>query len=110
MAKERPQLVLPDESASVEAVLKCHPQGRNYRSTVKNRQVIVYEGIGGGMDGLREILNFAGARTEGIEDRLQTELDRYTQFTPVMRLILDDQETRQYHAERCRIVDAGCEF
>lgn len=62
------------------------------------------------MDGLREILNFAGARTEGIEDRLQTELDRYTQFTPVMRFILDDQETRQYHAERCRIVDAGCEF
>ncbi len=100
LAKERPRLILPDEAASVEAALKRHPQGRNYRSTVKNKQIIVYEGIGGGVAGLREILNHIGIKDVGVEDRLQATLDRYTQFTPVMRFILDDQETRQYYAER----------
>ncbi len=100
LAKERPQLISRDESASIEAALKRHPQGKNYRIEVKNKQIIVYEGIGGGMDGLREILKYAGMKTVGIENRLQVELDRYTQFTPVMRFTLDDKETRQYHAER----------
>ena len=27
-------------------------------------------------------------------------MDRSAQFTPVLRFILDDQETREYHAER----------
>lgn len=35
-----------------------------------------------------------------VEERLQEELDRYTQYTPVMRFILDDQQIREYHAER----------
>jgi hypothetical protein len=100
LVKARPQLILPEESASVEAALKKHPKGRNYRVAVKNDQIIVYEGLGGGMDSLRTILSLAGLKTEGMEDRLQTELDRYTQFTPVMRFILDDEETRTYHADR----------
>lgn len=32
--KERPRLILPKESASVEAALKRHPKARNYRVTV----------------------------------------------------------------------------
>ena len=52
------------------------------------------------MDGLRAILRSEGVKADEAKDRIEKELDRYTQFTPVMRFILDNQETRQYHAER----------
>jgi hypothetical protein len=52
------------------------------------------------MDSLQIILGQAGLKINEVEDQLQEELDRYTQFTPVMRFILDDQKTREYHAER----------
>jgi hypothetical protein len=100
LVKERPQLILSKESAFVEAALKRHPKARNYRVAVKNDQIIIYEAVGGDMDNLRKILGSAGFYIADVEERLQLELDRYTQFTPVMRFILDDEETREYHAER----------
>jgi hypothetical protein len=100
LVKARPQLIRPEETASVEAALKKHPKSKNYRVAIKNDQIMIYEGIGGGMDSLRIILGQVGLNIERVEEHLQEELDRYTQFTPVMRFILDDQETREYHAER----------
>jgi hypothetical protein len=99
LVKSRPQLIRPEEAASVEAALKKHPKGRNYRAAVKNNQIIIYEAIGWDVDGMMDIFKdfpiLPGAR-----ERLKAERNRYTQFTPVMRFILDDQETRAYHAER----------
>jgi hypothetical protein len=100
LVKARPQLVRPEESTSVEAALKKHPKAKNYRLTIKNDQIMIYESVGGDMDSLRIILGQVGLNIERVEESLQEELDRYTQFTPVMRFILDDQETREYHAER----------
>jgi hypothetical protein len=100
LVKARLQLIRPEESASVDAALKKHSKAKNYRVAIKTDQIMIYEGIGGGMDSLRIILGEAGLNIEKVEERLQEELDRYTQFTPVMRFILDDQETREYHAER----------
>jgi hypothetical protein len=100
LVKERPQLILADESKSVEAALNRHPKSKNYRIAVKDNQIIIYEGIGADMNGLRAILGFAGVGTKKAEELIERELDRYTQFTPVMRFILDDRETRQYKAER----------
>ena len=100
LVKTRPQLIRTEESASVEAALKKHHKAKNYRIAIKNDQIVIYEGLGGGMDSLRIILGQAGLNIERVEERLQEELDRYTQFTPVMRFILDDQETREFHAER----------
>jgi hypothetical protein len=100
LVKARPQLIRSEESASVEAALKKHPKAKNYRVAIKNYQIVIYEGLGGGMDSLRIILGQAGLNVERVEERLQEELDRYTQFTPVMRFILDDQETREFHVER----------
>ena len=100
LVKARLQLIRPEESASVDTALKKHPKAKNYRVAIKTNQIMIYEGIGGGMDSLRIILGQAGLNIEAVEERLQEELDRYTQFTPVMRFILDDQDTREYHAER----------
>ena len=100
LVKARPHLIHPDESASVDAVLKKHPKTKNYRVAIKSDQIMIYEDIGGGIDSMRIIFGQAGLNIEGVKERLQVELDRYTQFTPVMRFVLDDQETREYHAER----------
>lgn len=100
LVKQRPQLISAEEVASVEAAVKRHPKSRNYRVAVKHDQVIVYESTGPDMDVLQELLSRAGIGRDEAKKRLEGELDRYTQFTPVMRFILDDQETRQYHAER----------
>ena len=99
LVKERPQLILADESKSVEAALKRHPTSKNYRIAVKDNQIIIYEGTGADLDGLRAVLGFAGVDAKQAEELIERELDRYIQFAPVMRFILDDQETRQYHAE-----------
>jgi hypothetical protein len=100
LVKQRPQLISAEEVASVEAAVKRHPKSRNYRVAVKHDQVIVYESTGPDTDVLQELLSRAGIGRDEAKKRLEGELDRYTQFTPVMRFILDDQETRQYHAER----------
>jgi hypothetical protein len=99
LVKVRPQLILPEESASVKAALKKHPKGRNYRVAVKKDQIIIYEGVGWDVDRMMDIFKdfpiLLGAR-----EKLEEEREHYTHFTPVMRFILDDQETRAYHAER----------
>ncbi|MBI5842225.1 MAG: hypothetical protein HZB19_19230 [Chloroflexi bacterium] len=99
LVKARPQLIRPEEVACVESALKRHPKARNYRVAVKNDQIIIYEGVGWNVDKMMEI--FSGFPIlPGARERLEEDRDRYTQFTPVMRFILDDAETREYHAER----------
>src|SRR3989304_1657917 len=46
LVKARPQLIRPEESASVDAALKKHPKAKNYRLAIKNDQIMIYEGIG----------------------------------------------------------------
>lgn len=99
LVKARPQLIRPEEVACVESALKRHPKARNYRVAVKNDQIVIYEGVGWNVDKMMEI--FSGFPIlPGARERLEEDRDRYTQFTPVMRFILDDAETRGYHAER----------
>src|SRR4030043_506371 len=41
LVKDRPQLIFPQEIASVEAVLARHPKGRDYRVAVLKNQIII---------------------------------------------------------------------
>lgn len=43
LIKDRPQLILAQEVASVEAALDRHPKGRDYRVAVKKNQIVIYE-------------------------------------------------------------------
>ena len=101
LVKMRPQLIRPEEATSVETALKRHPKTRNYRVAVKNNQIVIYERVGPDADLLAELFGEAGLFiSRRAKEQAEEFLDRSAQFTPVMRFILDDQETREYHAER----------
>jgi hypothetical protein len=101
LVKTRPQLILPKEISSVEAVLKRHPKGNYYRISIKKNQIIIYERLGPDADTLLDIFGQAGLFTpRKSKEQVEEFLNRSAQYTPVMRFILDDRKTRQYHAER----------
>ena len=100
LVKFRPKLIPYEESACVEDALAGHPRKHKYRVAVKNNQIVVYESTGGDLAGFFKTFNFLGFDREGTRNSLQDEMDRSAQFTPVLRFILDDQKTREYHAER----------
>jgi hypothetical protein len=58
-------LILPEESAGVEAALKRHPKARRYRVAVKGKQILVYEAAGGDMNSTNETVT--GAMKAGME-------------------------------------------
>ncbi len=96
LVKERPKLIAPTETAAVEAALKRHPQGGNYRVAVKNNQIIVYERLGPDIEALNAIFGRSGP----LPLRAMEHLDRSAKYIPIMRFILHDQEHRGYTAER----------
>ena len=100
LVKARPQLVLPEELMSVESALKKHSKGRNYRVAVKHNQIVIYEGLGPDLKSLSAIFDAEMIRQPEVAGRLQVEMDRYTQYTPVMRFILEDAEGRTFVAQR----------
>ena len=100
LVKARPQLILPEELMSVESALKKHSKRRNYRVAVKHNQIVIYEGLGPDLKSLSAIFDAEMIRQPGIAGRLQVEMDRYTQYTPVMRFILEDAEGRAFVAQR----------
>ena len=96
LVKYRPKLNAPEEIAAVEAALKRHPKGGNYRLGVKHNQIVVYERLGPDVKNLNAILGIFGP----LDQRAREYLDHSAQYTPIMRFILDDPEKRDYHAER----------
>jgi len=99
LVKTRPHLIRPEEAESVKAALERHPKARNYRIAVKDKQIIFYEGVGWNVDKMMEL--FEGfPLLPNARERLEGDRDRYTRYTPVMRFILENQETREYRAER----------
>ena len=99
LVKLCPHLIRPEETESVKAALARHPKARNYRMAVKDKMIVIYELMGLDMDKMMEL--FEGFPVlPNARERLEEEKERHDQFAPVMRFILDDQERREYHAER----------
>jgi hypothetical protein len=96
LVKDRPRLIFPEETAAIDAALKRHPKGSNYRLGVKHNQIIVYERLGPDIDRLNAMFGILGP----IDQRAGEILDRSAKYTPIMRFILDDPKKRDYHAER----------
>jgi hypothetical protein len=101
LVQERPKKLLAEEIAAVEEAVRRHPKARNYRVNVRPDQIEVYESVGPDADDLLSSLRgVMGLLSRSKEDDLRAILARDAQFTPVLRFILEDEETRVYRAER----------
>ncbi|GIK37580.1 MAG: hypothetical protein BroJett011_14130 [Chloroflexota bacterium] len=100
LVKDRPALIRPEEMAIVEAAVKRHPKGRNYRVSAKHNRIEVYERVGPDAETLVATLSREGLLDPGLVGRLQAEEERYGQFTAVLRFLLADAEKRTFGVQR----------
>ncbi len=56
LVRDRPQLILTQEVASVEAALDRHHKGSNYRIAVQENRIIIYERLGPDVKSLNTII------------------------------------------------------
>jgi len=99
LVKARPGLIQPREVAIVETVLKRHPKSHNYRMSVKRDRIEIYERVGLDASDLTRIVGI-GIFDPGMRERIDTEMERYSQFTPILRLIIRDTDARIFSAQR----------
>lgn len=98
---DRPQLILPQEVAGLEAVLARHPKSHDYRVVVQKNHIVIYERLGPDMETLSAIFGeFSLLPPVIVRKRLQEQLDKMARFSPIMCFILVDQEERNFKAER----------
>ena len=100
LVKARLKKLLPEEIAIVEEAVRRHPKARNYRVNVRSDRIEVYEMVGPDADDLLSGLKGFGFLPRARKADLQATLERSAQFTPVLRFILQDEETRLYLAQR----------
>jgi hypothetical protein len=101
LVKDRPQLILPQEVAGVEAVLARHPKSHDYRVAVHKHQIIIYERLGPDVETLSTIFGkFSPFQSDTVKMRLQEQLDKMARFNPILRFILIDPEERKFRSER----------
>jgi hypothetical protein len=100
LVKDRPQLILDDEFAIVEAALRRRAKGQDYRASVKQNRIIIYERLGPDADALSAIVGkLSPLPPDLVKARLQTHLDKMARFSPILRFILVDLERRSFKAE-----------
>jgi hypothetical protein len=101
LVKDRPQLILPQEVASIETALARHPKGCDYRVAMQKNQIVIYERLGPNVDALNEIFGkYFLLPPEILKGRVQEQLDKTARFSPIMRFILVDPEGRNFKTER----------
>lgn len=106
LVKDQPQLILPQEIASVELVLARHPKGSDYRVAMQKNQIVIYERLGPDIDTLSAIFGKnVPLQWNKVKMRLQEQLDKMARFSPVLRFILVDQEQRIFLAKRWCYLD-----
>ncbi len=100
LAKERPKQIDPDEISAIEDALKKHPQADRYKVNVKHNMIEIYERVGAD---LKEVLGslFGLERVMlSTTRKFLEEEEKRTQYTPVLRFILDDETERLFGVQR----------
>jgi len=100
LVKSRPAQIRPEEIEAVRAAVERHPKPNNYRVNVKSDRIEVYERVGPDANDLVAALAQEGLLRAGLAGRIQTEIEQYGQFTPVLRFILIDAERRNFGVQR----------
>ena len=96
LARIRPALIRPEETAAVEAAVERHPKARSYRFRVRGKYIVVYELVGPDPGDLIAALGLL----PGLEDQIHSTLEQHGRFTPILRFILVDAETRRFEVQR----------
>lgn len=104
LAKARAKLLMEQEVAIVKSAIRKHPQAKKYRFDVKSKEVTIYEQVGPDLQELATMMvtefGFPGAITDDFNRRIEEEHKIYTQYTPIMKFILNDKENRLFRAQR----------
>jgi hypothetical protein len=92
LVKDRPSLIRPEEVAAIEDAVKQLPDAKRYRVAAKHDYIEVYERIS---PDASEVLSAFPAGTwfnSGKVAKLQSELERKAQYTPIFRFTLLDEK------------------
>jgi len=100
LSKAQASQLREDEINAVKAAVARHPQSRKYRVNARPNRIEIYESVGPDAETFIANLGPLIPIPLGTASRLSAEMDRYTQFTPVLRFTLIDADERKFEAER----------
>ena len=104
LAKTRAKLLTEKEIEIVKVAIKKHPHASMYRLDVKSNQLTIYEQVEPDFQELAKMLveefGLPGSVPENFNHRMEKEHNIYAQFTPIMKLIISDEEKRLFRAQR----------
>lgn len=106
LVKDHQQFIQPDEIEIVEAALRRHPKGHDYRTSVKGKQIIVYERLGPDAEDMVEIFDdvLPMYSHQQLLNNMGAFLDRNAQYSPMLHFKLVDAAERIFSAERATYV------
>jgi subtilisin family serine protease len=97
-----------DEIDAVKVAVARHPKRNRYRINARPKRIEIYEVVGPDAETLMASLGDLIPMMPGMTDRISVEMDRYTQYTPVLRFTLIDAAQRTFAAERmCYLGSTG---
>lgn len=100
LAKEVPELILPEEVAAVEDAVAQHPHAHQYRVNVKPDRIEIHAKEGFDRAGPINDMIAAGLIKPSRDTKELLDFDeRWTYFEPVLRVILHDRDQRSFRAE-----------
>jgi hypothetical protein len=101
LVKDQKQLILPKEIQIVEAGLRRHPEGNNYRIAVKGKQIILYERQGPEAEVLVNILgNLPRVSRKEMVSKMEELLEKNAEYSPMLRFKLVEAASRTFCIER----------
>jgi hypothetical protein len=100
LSKSQVSYLREDEINAVQAAVARHPKRNRYRVNARPKRIEIYEAVGPDADTLIGELSALVPILPGMSSRLSEQLDRYTQFSSVLRFTLIDAERRTFKAER----------
>ena len=99
LAKDRPNLIRPEELAAVERAVQAHPRAGRFRVAGKHDRIEVYAQQGPDWDSVYQKIVALGIAPPGKEEGLREAEGRHARFAPVLRFVLVDPATRWFAAD-----------
>ena len=100
LIKDKPSSILPEEISTIEKAIIRHHRSDYYRVWERQNRIYIYERIGLSPDDLITELRKSGIPPMANIDRIKEDQDVCSQFTPIVRFILEDEDSRVFRVER----------